>query len=103
MTIRPAALRARTGVGTPFTAEPLGKDRRHMGPPEAFEDAVTEVLLGLAAGCVVSYGWVAASAGYPGRARAVGRFLSRHGGGLPWWRVVRADGRLAAPGVARQV
>lgn len=68
----------------------------------AFEDAVTEVLLGLRDGQVVSYGWVAAAAGYPGRARAVGRFLSRHGGGLPWWRVVRADGRLAAPDVVRQ-
>jgi methylated-DNA-protein-cysteine methyltransferase-like protein len=58
---------------------------------------VTEVLVGLGEGQVVSYGWVAAEAGYPGRARAVGRFLSRHGGGLPWWRVVRVDGRLAAP------
>ena len=67
-----------------------------------FEDAVTEVLLGLAEGQVVTYGWVAAEAGFPGRARAVGRFLSRHGGGLPWWRVVRAGGWRAAPDVARQ-
>ena len=70
-----------------------------MVRPEAagFEDGVTDVLLGLAPGQVVSYGWVAAEAGFPGRARAVGRFLARHGGGLPWWRVVRADGRLVAP------
>lgn len=67
-----------------------------------FEDAVTEVLVGLAEGQVVSYGWVAKEAGFPGRARAVGRFLSHHGGGLPWWRVVRADGRLAAPDPSRQ-
>ncbi len=68
----------------------------------AFEDAVADVLLDLPAGRVVSYGWVAGEAGFPGRARSVGRFLSRHGGGLPWWRVVRADGRLAAPDAALQ-
>ena len=67
-----------------------------------FEHAVAEVVLGLGPGEVVSYGWVAAAAGYPGRARGVGRFLSRHGHGLPWWRVVRADGSLAAPGPERQ-
>ena len=69
---------------------------------QEFDDAVAEVLLGLAPGDVVSYGWVAAAAGYPGRARAVGRFLSHHGDGLPWWRVVRADGLLVAPKPARQ-
>ena len=63
---------------------------------------MTEVLLGLAEGQVVTYGWVAEEAGFPGRARAVGRFLSRHGGGLPWWRVVRAGGWLAAPKVELQ-
>ena len=67
-----------------------------------FEDAVTAVLLELAEGQVVTYGWVAEEAGFPGRARAVGRFLSHHGGGLPWWRVVRAGGWLAAPDVALQ-
>ncbi|MGH9223520.1 MAG: MGMT family protein [Acidimicrobiales bacterium] len=67
-----------------------------------FDHAVAEVVLGLAEGEVVSYGWVAAAAGYPGRARGVGRFLSQHGHGLPWWRVVRADGSLAAPKPDRQ-
>jgi methylated-DNA-protein-cysteine methyltransferase-like protein len=67
-----------------------------------FEDAVAEVVLGLAEGQVVSYGWVAAEAGYPGRARAVGRFLAQHGHGLPWWRVVRANGSLVAPDPDRQ-
>ena len=67
-----------------------------------FDHAVAEVVLGLAEGEVVSYGWVAAAAGYPGRARAVGRFLAHHGHGLPWWRVVRADGSLATPKPDRQ-
>ena len=67
-----------------------------------FEHAVEDVLTGLAEGEVVSYGWVAAAAGFPGRARGVGRFLAEHGHGLPWWRVVRADGALAAPDAREQ-
>jgi methylated-DNA-protein-cysteine methyltransferase-like protein len=68
-----------------------------------FDDAVADVLLGLAEGQVVSYGWVATKAGYPGRARAVGHFLAHHGHGLPWWRVVRADGSLVSPHPDHQV
>jgi methylated-DNA-protein-cysteine methyltransferase-like protein len=50
---------------------------------------------------VTSYGEIAQRAGLPGRARLVGRVLrdSDEQAGLPWHRVVRADGRLAfAPG-----
>jgi len=61
----------------------------------AFDDAVADVVLAIPRGTVVSYGWVAAAAGKPGAARAVGRLLGRHPEPLPWWRVVRADGRLA--------
>jgi len=43
----------------------------------------------------VSYGEVARRAGYPRAARAVGNILATNLG-LPWWRVVRADGQLAA-------
>ena len=59
-----------------------------------FEEAVARVLDSLAVGDVVTYGEVAAEAGYPGRARAVGRFLADDGDGHPWWRVVTASGRL---------
>ena len=59
-----------------------------------FEDAVIAVLEQLAPGEVVTYGEVALEAGYPGRARAVGRFLSEHGSAYPWWRVVTSTGRL---------
>ena len=45
-------------------------------------------------GEVVTYGEVATEAGYPGRARAVGRFLAEQGDGHPWWRVVTSSGRL---------
>ena len=46
-------------------------------------------------GEVVSYGEVARRAGYPRAARAVGNVLATNIG-LPWWRVVRANGQLAA-------
>lgn len=58
-----------------------------------FERSVVEVLLATESGDVVSYGEVAAEAGYPGAARAVGGVLRRVDG-LPWWRVVAATGRL---------
>jgi methylated-DNA-protein-cysteine methyltransferase-like protein len=58
-----------------------------------FEERVSEVLRNLAPGEVVTYGEVAAQAGRPGAARAVGNFL-RRSTGLPWWRVVNAAGRL---------
>ncbi|HYO60866.1 MAG TPA: MGMT family protein, partial [Actinomycetota bacterium] len=44
-------------------------------------------------GDVATYGEIAAEAGFPGAARAVGNVL-RRAEGLPWWRVVRADGGL---------
>ena len=67
-----------------------------------FERRVIGVIVALAEGEVVSYGDVAHDAGYPGRARAVGAVLARYGGELPWWRVVRGDGTLAAPPAAEQ-
>jgi len=69
----------------------------------AFEQAVVRELHRLQRGEVVSYGEVARRAGFPRRARGVGNVLAGHGGDdLPWWRVVRADGRLAAPSPTRQ-
>ena len=60
----------------------------------AFEDAVEEVLRAIPPGEVLTYGEVAAEAGYPGAARAVGALLAHSDGTLPWWRVVTASGRL---------
>lgn len=62
--------------------------------PGAFEQAVHRVVRAVRAGDVVTYGEVAAEAGRPGAARAVGRIMAASGGRLPWWRVVTADGRL---------
>ncbi len=67
-----------------------------------FEEAVLEVLDALGSGEVISYGELAAAAGYRGAARAVGNLLRTTAEAVPWWRVVRADGRLTAPDIGRQ-
>jgi methylated-DNA-protein-cysteine methyltransferase-like protein len=58
-----------------------------------FETAVTAVIRGLKPGELIAYGEVAAEAGFPGAARAVGRVLATSED-LPWWRVVTSNGRL---------
>jgi len=58
-----------------------------------FESAVVAVLDATVPGDVLSYGDVAAEAGYPGAARAVGNVLKTIED-LPWWRVVSSGGRL---------
>ena len=80
------------------------------GEPEArddwdelteFEKAAVRVLCSLRPGDVMAYGEVAAEAGYPGAARAVGSLLRRVDD-LPWWRVVNSVGRLVPGNEARQ-
>lgn len=67
---------------------------RTLAPVADFDDAVRTVILALPPGDTYSYAWVASEAGYPGRARAVGALLAAADDALPWWRVVRADGRF---------
>ena len=66
--------------------------------PDQFRARVQAVVARLGPGEVVSYGDVAAEAGFPGAARAVGSVLAHPIFGedddLPWWRVVTAAGRL---------
>ena len=59
-----------------------------------FAERAEEVIRGLQPGEVVTYGEVAADAGRPGAARAVGHLLATRPADLPWWRVVTASGRL---------
>ncbi|HEX2850132.1 MAG TPA: MGMT family protein [Acidimicrobiales bacterium] len=66
----------------------------------SFAERVVAAIEATAPGDVVTYGEIAAEAGAAGAARAVGTILARSGGGLPWWRVVNAQGRLA-PGKER--
>jgi methylated-DNA-protein-cysteine methyltransferase-like protein len=68
------------------------------------EQRIIAVLMALHEGEVVGYGDVAHDAGFPGRARAVGSLLAGAGPDLdvPWWRVVRSDGRIATDPAAGQ-
>jgi methylated-DNA-protein-cysteine methyltransferase related protein len=67
--------------------------RPHATADLSFSARVREVIAALEVGDVASYSEVAARAGHPGAARAVGRVLAQSAG-LPWWRVVNAAGRL---------
>jgi methylated-DNA-protein-cysteine methyltransferase related protein len=71
--------------------------------PADFRPRVLAVVKRLGPGQVASYGDVAAEAGFPGAARAVGAVLATPANGdpMPWWRVVYADGRLS-PGNERK-
>ena len=61
-------------------------------PPERILAAVRAIPRGE----VAAYGEVARRAGLPGRARLVARTLRTNtDSGLPWHRVLRADGRIA--------
>ena len=60
---------------------------------EGFIEAVEAVVLALEPGEIATYGEIAEEAGYPGAARGVGRVMATSDG-LPWWRVVAANGRL---------
>ncbi len=70
--------------------------------PTPFALRVLEVVASLPSGTLATYGEVAAEAGSPGAARAVGRVLAAHGAGVPWWRVVPASGRLVVQKADRQ-
>lgn len=62
-------------------------------------DRIRSVLKAVPKGRVVSYGGAAARAGVPNGGRTTARLLHScsEKDGLPWHRVVRADGRIALP------
>ena len=61
---------------------------------ENFFDRVYGVVARIPRGKVVSYGQIAALLGNPRAARSVGWALSACPDGLPWQRVVKADGSI---------
>jgi alkylated DNA nucleotide flippase Atl1 len=70
--------------------------------PTPYAEAVLDLVDSLPAGSAVSYGAIAARlAG--GGPRQVGSALSRFGGGVAWFRVVRADGSPAPVQVEEQL
>lgn len=57
-------------------------------------DAVRDAVLSIPVGRVATYGDIGASVGVG--ARQAGRLVGMLDGAVPWWRVVRADGRPAS-------
>ena len=70
--------------------------------PTPFQREVIEAVRRLEPGDLVSYGELAEELGRPGGAQAVANVL-RAGPGLPWWRVVPADGRVYCTHLPTQV
>lgn len=69
-----------------------GRRTRPGGLPSPWAETVLDAVCAIPAGEVRSYGQLAHEVG--GGPRAVGLVLARYGGAVPWWRVVRSDGRL---------
>lgn len=61
--------------------------------PTPFQWAVMRAVSRLRAGDLATYGEIAEEIGHPGSAQAVANVL-RSAPGLPWWRVLPADGRI---------
>jgi len=66
----------------------------------SFFEQVYEIVGQIPYGKVVSYGQIARMAGKPRAAREVGRAMRICPDGLPWQRVVMADGSVAGGGFA---
>ncbi|MBF4160682.1 MGMT family protein [Nocardioides acrostichi] len=64
-----------------------------MRHPEDWLEDVLGLVEHVPAGHVTTYGAIAAAVGRYGP-RRVGAVMAEHGAGVPWWRVVRADGSL---------
>jgi alkylated DNA nucleotide flippase Atl1 len=67
---------------------------RADGLPTPFAEDVLDLVVQIPEGRVAAYGEIADLLG-SGGARAVGTVMARYGADVPWWRVVRADGRPA--------
>lgn len=61
-----------------------------------YVEAVLSLVERIPRGRATTYGAIADALveEYGGGPRQVGSVMARHGGGVPWWRVVRADGSL---------
>ena len=75
---------------TPETED--GAGARRIGD---YASRVLDVAESIPPGRVMSYGDIAEYLG-EGGPRQVGRVMALWGGGVPWWRVVHADGSLLA-------
>jgi alkylated DNA nucleotide flippase Atl1 len=60
---------------------------------EEYVERVLTIVERVPPGRVTTYGAIAGHIGVGGP-RQVGQVMALHGGSVPWWRVVRADGSL---------
>jgi len=74
-------------------------DKKNAASPKLDPAAILRVIRSIPRGCVASYGEIAERAGLPRRARLVGHVLREtpSEADLPWYRVLRSDGRIAFP------
>lgn len=80
--------------------EPRLAPAADLDAAEAARRAILDTVARIPAGRVSTYGQVAWIAGYPGRARLVGRVLAglmAAGDETPWHRVINAAGQIALP------
>jgi alkylated DNA nucleotide flippase Atl1 len=75
-----------------LTGRAAGAQKPEVGE---FASKVLDVAESIPPGRVMSYGDIAEYVG-EGGPRQVGRVMALWGGGVPWWRVVHADGSLLA-------
>ena|SRR5690554_250642 len=75
-----------------------------VDPRSEFAQAVYQIMAAIPPGKVASYGAIACQAGFPRHARFVGRLMGTlpRGSTLPWWRVIRSDGRSGMTGAAAE-
>lgn len=71
-----------------------------MALSEEFSERVLSLVERIPPGRVLSYGRIAAILD-EGGPRQVGAVMAYDGGGVPWWRVVRADGSLPQSHIGR--
>lgn len=100
-----ASAAVRTVSGRRVTGGSLARHTEDVTDPalpelDEFAARVLDVVEQVPAGQVVTYGDVAEYLG-EGGPRQVGAVMSRHGGAVAWWRVLRADGS-PPPGLERE-
>jgi alkylated DNA nucleotide flippase Atl1 len=78
-----------------MAATPETEDRAGARRIGDYASRVLDVAESIPPGRVMSYGDIAECLG-EGGPRQVGRVMALWGGGVPWWRVVHADGSLLA-------
>ncbi len=72
-------------------AAPRENPRGGLFSDDRFVEAVLATVEAIPPGKVLAYGDIAELIGLGGP-RSVGKVMSGHGAGVPWWRVIRADG-----------